>query len=71
MLGPDDIVAAPSFEAAEKAAKDVTERFSDSDPAISALVIKWPFEESHHARDLPEFAEYFGDWGDQPAAGGE
>lgn len=69
VLGPDDIVAAPSLEAAEKAAAVVSARYSDpnDDVPISAVAVPWQGNAETHAREVSEFAEYFGDWG----AGGE
>ena len=71
VLGPDDIVAAPSREAAEKAAAAVCKRFAAGDPPITAVAIPWQGSDEAYKREVVEFAEYFGDWGDQPAAGGE
>lgn len=67
VLGPDDIVAAPSKQAAEKAAAEITARFASpcdpTDVPISGVCIPWPYNTSAHARDVAEFEEYFGEFG--------
>jgi hypothetical protein len=62
ILGPDDIFAAPSKEAAERAAKSVNDWFSTNrwpDVEVKAVVIEWPFSEELHASDVGEFDENF------------
>ncbi|WP_052949628.1 hypothetical protein [Dyella japonica] len=65
MLGPDDVIAAPSKLAADAVAKnfnaywDEQRHTRDHDVRVVATVIEWPFEANRHAKAVMEdFGEY-------------
>jgi hypothetical protein len=60
--GPDDLVAAPSKELAEEAAKHMNAHFSQNfvDPILRAVVIEWIHSPESHASCLPKFYEQTG-----------
>lgn len=55
--GPDDIIAAPSMEAAEREAALLSQQFasipkSENAPAVRAVVTVWPYLAEGHAQSL-------------------
>ncbi|MES2415138.1 MAG: hypothetical protein V4614_15130 [Pseudomonadota bacterium] len=62
--GPDDIQAAPSYNAAVKAAENLNKWWSSTrmptTPPIKAVVELWPFSLEEHADDLTNWAEFSG-----------
>ncbi len=59
--GPDDIVARADYAAALEMATDLNDyynRFKDSEPAIVAKVIEWPFSEVGHGQELAKGEDY-------------
>lgn len=56
--GPDDLFAAPSKEAAEARATEINKTIP-SEVAAEAGVIKWPFDELAHARDVKDFDKMY------------
>ncbi len=50
--GSDDIVACADYAAAVEEAEALNLKLKDSDPAVIAKVIEWPFSGESHRREL-------------------
>lgn len=61
--GPDDILAAPSKEAAEERARQLNEIWAKAEaaqpsenwPVMNAVVVPWTGSAENHARDLADW----------------
>jgi hypothetical protein len=66
VLGPDDLYAAPSYEAAEKHVEELTaalftERTAKLDVLCLPIVAMWPYSPETHAADLKSNGLFNGD----------
>lgn len=60
--GPDDLYAAPSKEAAERAAVEYQHKWDVqgvTDPKVTFAVVKWPHSAEAHAKDLKLWDKWF------------
>jgi hypothetical protein len=63
IYGPDDLLAAPSKIAAERAADHLMAYWAQKgheDPPIGFQVVEWPHSDEAHAKDVGQFYELTG-----------